>query len=166
MSALPMRHGGCGSAGVAVSVPTTFWQRSTAGSDSLSTTTVLSQRSTRNSRGSTIRSWRFLPNLRSRQGSDPSGSFLCKTGRCRRQCGLQRKAHPEPLPSFRQRKAPRAFHHILARGPGRCLHYQCRDYAPLQSRPPWFARSDRSLLVCALTVGCQGRRRCPAAARL
>jgi hypothetical protein len=53
-----------------------------------------------------------------------------------RRGGLRRKAHPEPLPSFADRKAPRAFHHKPAVRPGLPLHYQWRDYAPLQSRPP------------------------------
>jgi hypothetical protein len=58
------------------------------------------------------------------------------TGWRRRQGGLRRKAHPEPLPSFADRKASRAFHHHPDGRPGLPLHYQCRDYAPLQSRPP------------------------------
>ena len=50
--------------------------------------------------------------------------------------GLRCKAHPEPLPSLDHRSDPQAFHHIPAQRPGLTLHYQCRDYAPLQSRPP------------------------------
>jgi hypothetical protein len=172
-----MRHGGCGSAGVAVSVPTTFWRRSTAGSDSLSTTTILSQRSTRNSRGSIIRSWHFLPRAPSKQESEPLSPHYARTTFCDRSdgratgqpqalglagfetrggpacdcakpagaggrvvcprgaSGQGRKAHPELLPSFGQSKAPRAFHHIPARGPSLFIHYQWRDYTFLQSRP-------------------------------
>jgi hypothetical protein len=48
--------------------------------------------------------------------------------------GLRRKAHPEPLPSLDDRSDPQAFHHNSAQRPGLGLHYQCRDYAPLQSR--------------------------------
>ena len=59
-----------------------------------------------------------------------------KTGRRRRQGGLRRKAHPEPLPSVDDSSGPRAFHHSPAQRPGLALHYQCRDYASLQSRPP------------------------------
>jgi len=87
MSALPMRHGGCGSAGAAVSVPTTFWRRSTAGSDSLSTTTILSQRSTRSSRGSTIRLWHFLPRAPNRQESEPLSPHYARTTCCDRRDG-------------------------------------------------------------------------------
>ena len=50
--------------------------------------------------------------------------------------GLRRKALPEPLPSSDARSDPQAFHHNPARRPGLALHYQWRDYAPLQSRPP------------------------------
>ena len=31
---------------------------------------------------------------------------------------------------------PQALHHNPAQRPGLVLHYQCCDYAPLQSRPP------------------------------
>ena len=71
------------------------------------------------------------------------GFRLCNTRRRRRQAGLRRKAHPEPLPSFADRKAPRAFHQNPAGRPGLFLHYHCRDYAPLQSRPACLAPSDR-----------------------
>jgi len=50
--------------------------------------------------------------------------------------GLRRKAHPEPLPSLDGRSDPQASHHNPAQRPSLALHYQCRDYAPLQSRPP------------------------------
>jgi hypothetical protein len=46
------------------------------------------------------------------------GVRLCKTGGRRRQGSLRRNAHPEPPPSFGQRKASRAFHHIPPKGPG------------------------------------------------
>jgi len=74
---------------------------------------------------------------RTRKVRDPRtpGFRLGKTGRRRRQGGLRRKAHPEPLASFADRKASRAFHENPAERPGLALHYQCRDYAPLQSRP-------------------------------
>jgi hypothetical protein len=51
--------------------------------------------------------------------------------------GLRRKAHPEPLPSLDDRSDPQAFHHNPAQRPSLALHYQGRDYAPLQSRPPF-----------------------------
>jgi len=54
---------------------------------------------------------------------------------CPRQGGLRHKAHPEPLPSLADRKASRACHENPAERPGLTLHDQCRDYAPLQSRP-------------------------------
>jgi len=73
-----------------------------------------------------------------------------KTGRCRRQGGLRRKAHPEHLPSFTDRKAPRAFHHNPAQSSGLALHYQRRDYAPLQRRPPCLASLNRGWLVPSL----------------
>jgi hypothetical protein len=50
--------------------------------------------------------------------------------------GLRRKAHVEPLPSFAQRTALRAFPFNPADRSGLTLHYQCRDYAALQSRLP------------------------------
>jgi hypothetical protein len=50
--------------------------------------------------------------------------------------GLRRKAHLEPLPSLDDRSDPQAFHHNPAQRPGLALHYQCRDYASLQRRPP------------------------------
>jgi hypothetical protein len=56
--------------------------------------------------------------------------------RHRRQGALRRKAHPEHLPSFTDGKAPQAFHHNSAESLSLTLHYQCRVYAPLQSRPP------------------------------
>jgi hypothetical protein len=40
-----------------------------------------------------------------------------RTGRPRSQGGLRRKAHPEPLPSFVQRKVPRTFSRTSARRP-------------------------------------------------
>ena len=69
------------------------------------------------------------------------GVQLCKTGGRRRQGSLRRNAHPEPLPSFGQRKASRAFHHIPPQRPGLGLHYQCCDYAPTQTSLPRITQS-------------------------
>ena len=69
------------------------------------------------------------------QGLGPASGFV-KRGGARGRDGLRRKAHPEPLPSLDDRSDPQAFHHNPAQRPGLPLHYQCRDYAPLQSRPP------------------------------
>jgi hypothetical protein len=49
---------------------------------------------------------------------------------------LRRKAHPEPLPSLDDSSDLQAFHYNPAQRPDLALHYQCRDYAPLQSRHP------------------------------
>jgi hypothetical protein len=56
------------------------------------------------------------------------GFRLFKTGRRRRQGGLRRKAHPEPLPSFADRKASRALHQNTAERPGLALRkFEPRD---------------------------------------
>jgi hypothetical protein len=104
-----------------------------------------------------VRGWTPLPRENS---ASPCKPLPPKTGRHRRQGGLRRKAHPEPLPFFGQRKASRAFHHIPARGPGLFLHYQCRDYAPLQSRPslPHATHSRLPVWRSSGSRACRGRR--------
>ena len=66
----------------------------------------------------------------------PAASGCATRGDAGGRDGLRRKAHAEPLPSLDDKSDPRAFHHNPAQRPGLPLHYQCRDYAPLQSRPP------------------------------
>jgi len=92
------------------------------------------------------------PGNHSRLESAPTGQQLawwgvpnltsCRNRRHQRQGGLRRKAHPEPLPSFADWKAPRAFHHNPDERHGLPRHYQCCDYAPLQSRPPCLRPSE------------------------
>ena len=89
-----------------------------------------------------------------RKDRDPGtpGFRLGRSGRRRGRGGLRRKAHPEHLPSFADRKAPRAFHHNRAESPGLALHYQCRDYAPLQSRSPCLEPPNRGCPSAQLRV--------------
>jgi hypothetical protein len=54
----------------------------------------------------------------------------------RRQGWSAAQSASEPLPSWDDSSDPQAFHHNPAQRPGPPLHYQWRDYAPLQSRPP------------------------------
>jgi hypothetical protein len=71
------------------------------------------------------------------------GLRLCKAGRSRRQGHLRNKAHPEPLRSPRTKAGLPDFVSHPATRQGLLLHYQCRDYAPLWSRSPCLAPSDR-----------------------
>ena len=89
-------------------------------------------------------------------GVAPGAGMVCP----RKRSGQERKAHPEPLPSLDDRSDPQAFHHNPAQRRGLALHYQCRDYAPLQSRPPCHC----SLIAAALrrssgSRACRGRSR-------
>ena len=61
---------------------------------------------------------------------------LPNMGRRRGQGGLRRKAHPEHLPSVADGKVPGLSTTTPPESPDLALHYQWRDYAPLQSRPP------------------------------
>ena len=93
-----------------------------------------------------------------RATGQPLGRSTYQPGLRRGRDGLRRKAHSEHLPSFADTKAPRAFHHHPAQRPSLGLHYQCRDYAPLQSRPPCLcsliAAASRSHTARTFLVGC------------
>ena len=62
-------------------------------------------------------------------------------------CGAKRIRSLYLLPDARN--ASQALHHTDATRPGLPLHYRCRDYAPLQSRPPcrdpWIAAGATTL---------------------
>jgi hypothetical protein len=82
------------------------------------------------------------------------GFRLCKTGRIRRQGHLRNKAHPEPLPSPREKAGLPDFVSHPATRQGLLLHYQCRDHAPLWSRSPCLAPSDRGrTAISAVAAG-------------
>jgi hypothetical protein len=59
--------------------------------------------------------------------------------------GLRSNAHLEPLLLLRSPESPPDFPPPFARGPGLSLYYQCRDYAPVRSRP---TRPRASRLEC------------------
>jgi hypothetical protein len=107
--------------------------------------------SPRYARDAVVRLWRWLCHrattprqARDRRDPRPCCFRLCKTGGgAGGRDGLRRKKHPEPLPSLDDRSAPQAFHQNPAQRPGLALHYQCRDYAPLQSRSLCLVPGDR-----------------------